>query len=448
MIGAGRRRPDLPASRRAARWAAAAAAAVLAARCASAPPTGPRDHFPLDPREGLQGPFDDAVADGWNALLAGDAARARGEFARAARSGPSARAARIGEVEALVASGKSSEALSSCAGALEDDSASLPWLVACGEAEVRAGSPVTAYELYARAASEARPPRPGLSERAQKLLGPATDDVLAQAARDAEHARFEPARAQIARALAWNPRSSDALVAAADVECAAGEKEKALQFDREALSIGGMSVQARAEAGRLALEVGDDALAVSVFDALAAEDVRFAEEAAQARLAFRIANWPEAERQAARARRLTRAGAAGLVWWMFPEVREARITGGVVATDVLERRDSRPMIRSVSLGLLDVDPETHRARPDATLSRKEAAALIFRLAETLSRSGGSLACLRGAPWPRRASAETIRLAARCDLLSESGGAAVGGPEFTRGLDRLRSLLPAGEGQEP
>jgi hypothetical protein len=445
MIGAGRRRPGIPASRRTARWAAAAAGVVLAARCASSPPASPRDHFPLDPREGLAGPFDDAVAEGWKALLAGDAARALREFARSGGD-PSARAARIGEAEALVASGKSSEALSSCAGALEDASATLAWLVTCGEAEARAGSPVTAYELYARAAAEARPPRPGLSARAQKLLGEATGTVLSEATRDAQRGSYESARAQIARALAWNARSAAVLAAAAEVECAAGEKERALQYDREALALGGLSVEARAEAGRVALEVGDDALAISVFDALAAEEPRFTEEAAEARLAFRIANWPDAERQAARSRRLTRAGAAGLVWWMFPEVRDARGSLGVVATDVLDRRDTRPMIRSVSLGLLAVDAVTHRARPDAALTRGDAAKLMLNLAGILSGHGSGLECLKGSPGPWRGSADAIRLAAKCGLLSESGGAAVGGPEFTRGLDRLRSLLPAGEGQ--
>jgi tetratricopeptide (TPR) repeat protein len=422
---------------------------VFAARCASTPPAGPRDYFPLDPREGLRGPFDEAVDEGWKALLAGDATRARADFARAGSgSGPSARAARIGGVEALVASGKSSEALASCAGALEDASATLAWLVACGEVEARAGSTLKAYQLYARAASEAQPPRPGLSTRAQKLLGDATETLLSEAKRDAERGRYDPARTQIARALAWNPRSAAVFVAAAEVECAAGEKEKALQYDREALALGGLSVDARAEAGRLALEVGDDALAVSVFDGLAAEDARFADDAEEARLAFRIANWPDAERQAARSRRLTRAGAAGLVWWMFPEVREAHLTGGVVASDVLERRDSRAMIRSVSLGLLDVDSDTHRARPDATLTRGDAAKMLLRLAGRLSGPGGGLACLKGSPGPWRGSADAIRLAAKCGLLSESGGSAVGGPEFTRGLDRLRSLLPAEEGHEP
>lgn len=422
-------------------------AALLAHACATAPPAAPRDHFPLDPREGLQGPFEDTVAEGWSALSSGNPSRAAADFERA-RSGESRRAADIGRIEALVALGRSSEALPRCAGASDEAGATLPLLVACGEAEARAGSPVAAYELYARAAAQAGPARPGFAERAQKLLGPATDAVLAEALREAGLGHYEPARAGVARALAWNPRSATVLMRAAEVECAAGEKERALQYDREALAIGGLDAEDRERAGRLALEVGDDPLAVSVFDALAAEDPRFAEEAARARLAFRIANWPEAERQAARARRLTRSAAAGLVWWMFPEVREARVTEGVVAADVLERRDSRAMMRAVGLGLLDVDPDTHRARPDAPLTRAAAAQLLLRLAGVLQGAEGGPACLRGSPGPWRGGPDAIRLAARCGLLSESGGSPVSGPELTRGLDRLRSLLPAGEGQQP
>jgi tetratricopeptide (TPR) repeat protein len=446
MTGPGRRGPRTGSFRRACGLCAIALGALMAHRCASAPAPGPRDHFPLDPREGLAGPFEDAVGDGWKALLAGDAALAAKDFARA-RSGPSLRAGEIGRIEALVALGHSSEALASCSGAVESKETTLPFLVACGEAEARAGSPIAAYELSAKAAAQAGSGRPGFAERAQKLAGDATDAVLAEATQAAAQGRYEAARAGVEQAIAWSPRSAQVLARAADVECAAGEKERALQYDREALALGGLSVEDRERAGRLALEVGDDALAVSVFDALAAEDARFAEPAAQARLAFRIANWPEPERQASRARRLTRSGAAGLVWWMFPEVRDARITVGVVAADVLERRDSRPMMRAVSLGLLDVDPETHRARPDAPLTRAAAAQLMLRLTALLEGPAGGPACLRGSPGPWRGAADAIRLAARCGLLSELGGALVSGPELTRGLDRLRSLLSAGEGHE-
>src|SRR5262245_31278087 len=96
------------------------AVVATAAACASRPPASvPRDRFPLDPREGLAGPFDPAVAKGWDALLARDSVRAEKEFARA-ESGSSQRAATIGQIETLVMSGRSSDALPLCNEALRE----------------------------------------------------------------------------------------------------------------------------------------------------------------------------------------------------------------------------------------------------------------------------------------------------------------------------------------
>jgi len=446
MTAAGRRRLGPESLRRAGVFGAACLAALLAHACASSTPAPPRDAFPLDPREGLVGPFEDSIGEGWRALVAGDTTAAAREFGLA-HAGDSAKAGRIGTIEVLVRTGRSADALPECAKETASPAPTLPLLVACGEAEARAGSPVAAYELYARAAATGGAERPGLAARAQKLQPAAADALFAEAERDAAAGRFDAARAEAARAAGWEPPSGPIFVRAAAIECASGQKERALQYDREALSLGGLTPDQRAEAGRLALEIGDDALAVSVFDALAAEDPRFADSAEEARLAFRISNWPEAERRAARARRITRSQAADLVWWMFPEVREARATGAV-ATDVLDRRDAPALMRAVSLGLLDVDADTHRARPDATLSRPAAAQMMLRLAGWLSGPRAPLPCLRDSPGPWRGGVDALRLASRCGLLSESGGAAVSGSELTRGFDRLRSSLPEGEGKPP
>lgn len=104
------------------------------------------------------------------------------------------------------------------------------------------------------------------------------------------------------------------------------------------------------------------------------------------------------------------------------------------------------MIRAISLGLIDVDSGTHRARPDAVLTRAASARFLLRLSAALRRPfGPEPECLQTAAGVAKAGgAEAIRVAARCGLLSESGGSFVGGAEFTRGLDRLRSLFPAGE----
>jgi len=416
--------------------------AVLA-RCASTPPPASRDHFPLDPREGLSGTFDAAVGRGWEALLRGDTGAAEREFRRVPDRGASGRAAAIGSIEVLVASRRSTEALASCRAALDEGPSTVPLLVACAEAHARTADPIGAVELYDRAAAMA-PGRPGLAERADGLRAAAAEALLEEALANAGEGRREEAQRQVARALGWTSRSAAILARAGDVECELGDRERALGDYRQAIELGIDDASVEERAGELALDLGDYATAVALFDGLVAKHPRFAERAAEARLAFRIANWPDAERQAARSRRLTRAGAALIAWWTFPEVREAVIaSAGVVATDVLERRDSRVMMRAVALGLLDVDPYTHRVRPDAPLTRAAAARMMLLLAARLDRSGAP-ECFQGAPGPGKGGQDAIRVAARCKLLSESGGSVVSGAEFTRGLDRLRSLFPAGE----
>src|SRR5262249_37158707 len=129
---------------------------------------------------------------------------------------------------------------------------------------------------------------------------------------------------------------------------------------------------------------------------------------------------------------------------MYPELREGRIQSGVVAGDVLERKDRAVMIRAVGLGLLDVDPDTHRVRPDAPLSRTAAAQFLLRLAVVLGKPGGPTGCLAPPREGWRRGTDAIRVGGRCGLLSESGGMYVGGREMTRGMDRLRSTYAVGE----
>ena len=422
-------------------WAVLALA-LLCGGCASRAAGPVRDRFPLDPREGLASASGGSVERGWLALEAGDLARARAEFERES-AGPSRRAASIGIIETLVLDKRPADAAARCAEVLADGEGTVPLWTACGEAYAGSGEPIRAYELYDRAASRA-PTRRGVAERAGELRAAATSAVLSSAEGAASAGRREQARARLGQALAWNPGDAEVLVRVAEVECSAGEKDSALRYYRDALALGGLDDASLRRAGDLALEMGDYSMAVTVFDSLATRDPGSRDRAAEARLAFRIDNWPDVERQAARARRLTRASAALLAWWMFPEVRDARVRSGIVASDVLERRDSRVMMRAVSLGLLDVDSETHRARPDAPLTRAAAAQLMLRLVPLLGGAGGAAGCLSAPAPSARAGPDAVRLATRCGLLSESGGAFVGGPEMTRGLDRLRSARALGE----
>jgi tetratricopeptide (TPR) repeat protein len=421
-----------------------AVVALAAAGCASAPPSVPRrDRFPLDPREELTGPFSQETIRGCAALAEGEAAEAEAAF-RQARSAAGGRrlAAEIGWIEAEVLEGRAQETLSSCDTLLAAGDPTVPLLVACGEARTLAEDTVAGYALYRRALARTSN-RPGLAERAEELRLRARDELLARAHASAAKSEWARSRSAIGEAIALAPESSAVRIAAGDVEARAGDKPAALRRYREAAEIDPRNPVVLEKAGTLALELGDYELAVSAFERLARNEPRFAARAAQARLAFRVANWPPAEREAARSARLTRSGAADLVWWMVPEVREARVSAGVIASDAVSRRDSRALTRAVALGLLEVDPETHRVSPDAHLSLPGASKLLVRLLGVLKPSPDGVACLKELPRGPLSNAEAVRLAEGCGLFPEREGTQVSGPNFLQALDRARSLVSEG-----
>jgi tetratricopeptide (TPR) repeat protein len=232
-------------------------------------------------------------------------------------------------------------------------------------------------------------------------------------------------------------------VASAEIELKAGQKAAALARYKEAVEMEPRNTPVLEKTAMLALDLKEYALAVSVFERLARVDPRFAPQAADARLAFRVANWPAAERGAARASRLTRADAAEILWWMVPEVREARVVSGAIASDAVSRRDSRAVTRAAALGLLEVDKETHRVNPDTHLSVPAAAKMLVRLFAILKPPSGGVSCLQKPVPGFLSNAEAVRLAQGCGLITEREGPGVSGPAFLRALDRERALVEEG-----
>lgn len=400
-----------------------------------------RDSFPLDPREELVGPFPEEIARGWEALLAGDSARAEEEFSRAGAAAPPRLAARIGLIEAWVLGGKAERAVEECGELRKAGEGTPPLLTACAEAYAARSEPLTAFRLYEQVLARTAD-RPGLKRRAGELKAAARDRLAAEAKARAEEKDWDSARSRIARAMELDPGMAGLRVLAGDIENTAGRGEKALRLYREALELDPKDAALQAKTAEVAFKLEEYGFAVSLFDELARRDARFRDRAGEARLAFRVANWPAPEREAARKPRLSRAEAAILVWWMVPEVREARVSSGVIASDVISRRDSRAVTKALSLGLLETDRTTHRANPDAALTISAASRLLVRLLGMLRGPAGDLECLRGASANPR-SAEAIGLAASCGLLQEEKeGAGVSGPEFTRALDRGQALASA------
>jgi len=415
---------------------AALGALSVGLSCASAPTSGP-DAFPLDPREGLAGPFPAQVEKGWSELRQGKAAAAEAEFEAASRPTPKI-AAEIGRVEALVVADRPRDALPLCRKLLSAGEPTVPLLVACGEAHSRSGDPVVAHTLYRQALARASN-RPRLAARADELRSSARDWLVVAARAAAQDEKWKEARSEIARAIELAPDNSAVRRAAGEIEEAAGEAEKALSRYREAIELDSKDHEAAEKVGELALAVKDYALAVSIFDKLAGEDPRFAPRAEEARHAFRVANWPAPEREAAQSLKLTRAGAATLVWWMYPEIREARVSGGVIASDALSRRDSRAITRAVALGLLEVDRDTHRVNPAAHLGAVSASRLLLRLLLVVAPADRELPCLGGSRRVPRAAADSLAAAVGCGLLPEDEAGVISGPVFTKALDRVRAL---------
>lgn len=420
---------------------------LLCAACASSrgggAPAGRSarsEKFPLDPREELAGPFPEGVETGWAALVSGDAARAEEEFSRA-RGGRPNRAAEIGLIESRLLRGRTAEALSACSEALAGGTPTVPLLVACGEARARAGQVFEAHELYARAAARSRG-RSAIRERAADLKAEAVEALRKSASAGAKDQNFPDARGRIDRAIEIDPGDAGLHALAGEIELSAGNRDRAFERFREAYRLDPKNVAVQEKLAELAIEK-DPALAVSVLDSLARREPRYRERAAEARLAFRVSNWPAPEREAAASERLTRAGAATLVWWMFPEIREAKVMTSVIASDAVSRRDTRAILRAVSLGLLDVDRETHRARPDGGLTRRAGARMLLRLLRIVN-PGIRPRCLEGSPESGRSGVEAVRAAVECGLLEESDRSWVPGREFTRGLDRVR-MMATGKG---
>ncbi len=413
----------------------------LSASCATTSrPAAPRDAFPLDPREGLPGPFPSGVSSGWEALLAGQASRAREHFERARAEG-GGMAARIGVIEALVEEASLPEALAACSAALAAPNPTAPLLVACGEAQGRSGKPLEAWELYRQALGE-MPAHPGLEKRAGELRSLAGGQLRRQAQEAAGQKDWAAARRDIARSIVLDPASAASREASGDIELEAGNRPAALAQYREAYALDPDDPALWKKIAPLALEVADYAAAVPVLDKLAALDPgRYETQAAEARLAFRIANWPAAERAAARSSALTRGEAALLLWWMVPEVRDTKVTVAIIASDIVGRPDGRELTRVFSLGLLEVDRDTHRASPDSPLSFSAAARSYLRLLALLSAAAPP-ACLRGNPAGAISGPQAIQIARLCGILLESEAAPVSGAAFTRDVDRVRALAAA------
>ena len=410
-------------------------AAILAAGCRTAVPTSRLPAYLIDPRTGLPGPFSPPVAAGWGKMQE----RQFAEALRAFGDSPDP-AASIGRVQALLELGRLADARNACDAAFSNGIETAPILAACAETAARSGSWPEAYDLF-EAALLRVPGNAGLLERKRSTAGNAVRGLVEKAERELK-AQAAEARADAERALAIAPGDRDALLIAGRAAAASGDAAAAFERLADAWRRDPSDTAAGEEAGDLALRIGRGDAAFDIFSALARSDPRFRARAEESREDFVISNWPARERAIAHAARLTRAGALTLLWRLLPEVRTAAAPGPApIASDILSRADQRILSRGLQLGLISVDTSTHRARPDAFLTRGEAARILLR-AGAVTDAPGAAACA-GKPEEARKAASA---AAACGLLPPGRASAVSGKEFRRAIAFLQQ--PRSPGRAP
>jgi tetratricopeptide (TPR) repeat protein len=405
------------------RWVLPALLA-LAWGCRSArPPTAPA--YLLDPRLGLEGPFDPQIATAWEALAGGRPAPAAGTSA----PGP---AGQILSIQEALAAGALDSARSACEAAFHDGIQTAPLLAACGETAGRQGRWIEAHDLF-EAAMLRLPASAALRSLVQHSTDPAATELVGRAEEELSNDEAAEARSAAERARSLNPGNVEATLLAGRAARSEGDLETAFERFREAMAARPKDSSIAAQTADLAFRTQNFAEASAIYGELARKDRAYAERARAAEEEFLVSNWPPAERAAAHAPRLTRAQAIGLLWRLVAPLRsvETRATPPV-ATDILDRGDQRRLSRALQLGLLTVELATHRARPDAFVTRAEAIRMLLRAGELAG--WGKMADCMG-----RVTSEGAQTAAaaRCGLIAEGRARSVSGPAFRAAVRAMR-----------
>jgi tetratricopeptide (TPR) repeat protein len=395
-------------SRRAGAATVLALAAAVGCRSA-APKSGPA--YLIDPSAEASRPPDPEVERIFRDLQRG--------IAPAGEISGSDVAHRVLAVEIRLVRGDLPGARRLCSTAMADGVQTAALLAACGEVEARLGSWADAHDLF-QAAILRRPEDPGLLGLRRNAAGRAAEEWVAKAGSLLGAGDAHEARLAAERALSILPGDVPALAKAGEAAETDGDPAAAMTDFREAWRRSGKSEWGQ-RAGDLALRLGRPDEAVAIFTKLADESSRSRPKLREAEEAFVISNWRPEEREAAQAARLTRAQAVDLLLRIVPGLESAPSGPSAIATDILSRPDLAKLTRGIQLGLLTVDPATHRASPDSYLNRNEALRMLTRAAR-LAGPPATRACLSRTP-------EGAGIAAACGISIPGAGRYVSGPEL-------------------
>ncbi len=421
--------------------------ALLAAACATAPPpvprpparpTPPRGAVVLRERAYLLAPLEGYPASGppvtsderrqlheaWTALVEeGDVAAARQTARDLLADGRRLPPADVLAAEADFAGGD----LAAVVRRLVPVGDATPGYTASqlllGRAAELAGDLPLAYAAYRAVAA-----RSPLAFQRTGELHPRALEIVGNRLREALKAgRIAEANRHLDLLRTWAPDETSTLEAARAVALSRGDLPAELAAVKrlaERRPGDAALLERRAE---LELSVGDPSAGLKIVEGLAErspQDPALAEKLAAAKFRWRLSLLPQGVRDVAAKPELSRADLAVLLYWLVPQVRYAKPSGGRIATDVLDHPQRDEIVRVVNLGLLDVDETLHRFSPGSPARRATALRAMVRVLQSF----GGAACLGdGAGNPQPSPALACDLASRCGLLAEDDDCRPGEP---------------------
>jgi len=413
-----------------------ALAFALLAGCATAPPpVGPPDpdaafafRNPADSLlKGTAAPADASrIARGLADLKSGRLADARRIF-EAGAAGPSALSFRLGLAYVDLASNRWGPARSELDALLVLSPGWFPAVEARADLDAAEGRLRKALDAYRELASS-DPSDPRISRR----LGAVRSSLLASFGKEAEAelaaGDLAAARRAALAAVDVDPAAPDGYRLVSSVAEAEGNFEDAWAAADRARALDPSDAALVRAAAALAMKTERYADAVALYGELAKSDRACVEQLAEASFQFQVQNLPEAARKAALSTRLSRAQLATLLWWLVPEVRQARIPAGSdVAVDAVDRPDSQGLVRAIALGFFTVSRDTHRVGVDQPVTRAEMAGCLKRVALLASAGAPIDGCL-GEERPSPASL------AECGILLSPSARTITGREAVRALE--------------
>jgi tetratricopeptide (TPR) repeat protein len=255
-----------------------------------------------------------------------------------------------------------------------------------GRAAEQAGDVPLAYAAFRAVATRSQLAFQRLGE-----LHPRAMEILANRLQEALRTQnLDEAEKQLALMESWGAAETATLEGARDIAVARGDRRAELTAIKELMARRQGDKALLERQAELELAVGDPGAGLQIVQDLAARDPKnpeMAEKLAAAKFRWRLSLLPQPVQEVAAKAELNKGDLAVLLYWLIPNVRYGRPSGGRIATDVLDHPRREEIVRVVNLGLMDVDATLHRFSPSAPVRWGTALRSLTRVVEAFAGDG-------------------------------------------------------------